>query len=190
MKTSYTVCRRFLHFGKCGKIFSKVVHQSPLFDIHPHFNRVFLFTENIFNTLCEALACVCVCVFIPGPVLDESLFFPETTKLDNTTIFINWGLSRNSRPAQLFLLTVGSTRIPVLVTDPTHPPTRQQHSPVVQGELLHLGIRALDSEDNSSPEMSVMWRVGDGLGEERLSQSLISQEVKIVLTEFLQWSLG
>ena len=39
---SFTLVRKFLHFGKCRKIFTR--SGSPLFDIHPHFKRLFLFT--------------------------------------------------------------------------------------------------------------------------------------------------
>ena len=55
MKTSYT-CRKFLHFGKCRKIFTKVVPHYPLFDYPPSLYKNFSYLqENRFwpNSTCS-----------------------------------------------------------------------------------------------------------------------------------------
>ena len=40
-------CRKFLHFPKCRKIFAK--SGSPLFDIYPHFIRIFIYVRTCSN---------------------------------------------------------------------------------------------------------------------------------------------
>ena len=125
---------------------------------------------SIYTTHTAALTC-CVCG--AGPVLDETLFFPEVATLDTSTIFINWGLHADSIPASRYVLSIGLqsegegglTLVPVLVPDPSNPPSRHQFSPVTHGMVYSIAIRAVDATNTSSPVTSVVWRVGEDIRE-------------------------
>lgn len=109
-------------------------------------------------------------LYCAGPVLDESLFFPEVTAVD-TTIFIHWALHTNSIPARRYVLSVQSVEggsasdIPIYVKDLDRPPALYRHhfSPVTVGVAYSISIRAIDVNETSSPAMTIVWKVGEDI---------------------------
>ena len=108
--------------------------------------------------------CTCTCTRA-GPVLNETLFLPQSAQEDITAMFVNWALHPGSRPAARFIITHGLlkeegrdvTQTPVNVLDPLSPPNRHQISPVDPEEVYLVTIRALDGSGNVSPEISAVW---------------------------------
>ena len=109
-------------------------------------------------------------------MLDEALFFPETTDHDNYTIFIYWSLHADSLPATRYVMSVGLesegeervTTVSIPVTDSSSPSSSSKHqfAPVTAGMLYTISVRAVnDVKRVSSPVMSVVWRVGEDICE-------------------------
>ena len=115
-----------------------------------------------------------MCCDITGPVLEESLFFPELSGQDNSTIFLHWGLHSLSLPASHYSLTVeavvgrdGETTNVLLEAQGTGVSfTRHQFTPVVFGVVYRISVMAVNEERGvSSPAMSFVWRVGEDICE-------------------------